>query len=193
MSEMPLSIKEPVPPCPDYQRYSHEAFPPYRFIPGLNPHPVRDPQGHSYGHEHQKLDFMNPKDWPQNESYLYGVDLYNQCFWWEAHEAWEDVWHTTDKDSFYGQYLQGLIQIAAAFIKWHLKQHDGLSRLFEIGFGRLSFVQEKHPEFMGLNLQAHLCKLQSHFDAVVADVNCWPDWSQNYPLIELKIELLPKS
>ena len=32
-------------------RYSKSNFPVYRFVPGLHPHPVNSPDGHSYGLE----------------------------------------------------------------------------------------------------------------------------------------------
>jgi len=30
-------------------RYSSQDFPPYRYVPGLHPHPTNSPEGHSYG------------------------------------------------------------------------------------------------------------------------------------------------
>lgn len=177
---------EPSTPQPEQERYSFEAFPPYRFIPGVNPHPHRDPGGHSYGEEHEKLEFMPPEDWQDNLEYLYGVDLYNYAYWWESHEAWEEIWHTTDKESPYGQMLQGLIQVSAAFIKWHLHQQTGMQKLFEIGRGRLEFVREHSPIFMGLNLDLHLRKLDKHFAMVIQQEALWPDALENYPFLVLE-------
>ena len=85
--------KQPKPFEPDWQRYCpQKPFPPYRHIPGVTPHPIRDPRGHSYGIEEvHDVDPLPPELWQQNEDYLYGVDLYNFAYWWEAHEAWGGV------------------------------------------------------------------------------------------------------
>jgi hypothetical protein len=175
---------EPKAPDPDFLRLTSKMFPPYRFIPGLNPHPVRDPLGHSYGHSPAALSYLPPKQWRENGSYLYGVDLYNHAHWWEAHEAWEDVWHTTDKGSAQGQFLQGLIQISAAFIKWHLHQFDGLKKLYELGIARLEGVCVKNPQFMGVDLEAHIAKLKKHFYLTTqSEPQNWPDWRPHYPFL----------
>lgn len=175
---------EPHAPDSGFIRHTQISFPPYRFIPGLNPHPVRDPLGHSYGRESGVLSYRAPEKWRDNESYLFGVDLYNHAYWWESHEAWEDVWHTTDKGSAYGQFLQGLIQISAAFIKWHLHQFDGLKKLYELGITRLEGVSAKNPEFMGVDLKAHVAKLKTHFLLTTcSEPQNWPDWSVDYPFL----------
>lgn len=175
----------PEAPDPHYQRYSQQPFPPYRFIPGINPHPQRDPQGHSYGKESEDIEYISPNEWRANQNYLYGVDLYNYAYWWEAHEAWEEVWHTTKKDVEEGQFLQGLIQISAAFIKWHLHQEDGMVRLYEIGINRLESVEHKHPKYMGLDLTGHLKKLKKHFELVISESEQWPNPIRNYPFLVL--------
>ena len=177
-------LQEPRAPAPLAPRHTALALPPYRFIPGINKHPVRDPQGHSFGREEIKLSFQDPKEWKQNVAYLFGVDLYNNAFWWEAHEAWEAVWHTTDKDSAYGQFLQGLIQIAAAFIKWHSHEGIGMTKLYALGIMRLEFTAKKFPDFMGLDLKMHLEKLKNHF-AEVLKGGTWPDAIAGYPFILL--------
>jgi len=45
--------------------------------------------------------------------FLEGVDLFNQGSFWEAHEAWEDVWK--EKEDPQKKLLQGLIQVAAGY------------------------------------------------------------------------------
>lgn len=167
------------------KRYCDFDFPPYRYIPGESAHPTRDPQGHSYGHEHDALDFIDPRDWKTNSEYLFGVDLYNAAFWWESHEAWENVWHTTNKDSDYGQFLQGLIQISAAFIKWQVKGEEGMTRLYEIGRKRLQSVAKQNPKFMGLDLVSHLKSLDEHFQLVLSQGDLNLDPLQDYPFITL--------
>ncbi len=181
-----VSYRQPQAPTPAVLRLTQNKLPPYRFIPGLSPHPRRDLTGHSFNQPELKLDFIDPKDWQKNHDYLYGVDLYNNAYWWESHEAWESVWHTTDKASAYGQYLQGLIQISAAFIKWYLNQHEGLVKLYDLGIGRLEFVAARHQQFMGLDVVSHVAKVKAHFAPVVAKVpTVWPEALVGYPFIVL--------
>ncbi len=174
----------------NHTRYSDIDFPPYRYLPTVNAHPRRDPQGHSYRKDEPKAPPLAPEDWKKNELYLYGVDLYNHAFWWEAHEAWEAVWHTTHKESDYGQYIQGLIQISASFIKWQIKEESGVLALYKRGSERLKHVQKTHVQYMGLNLNEYLKELNRHFswlDEPAFQRNSLPNLVQSYPFIQLNL------
>ncbi len=104
-------------------RYSARPFPPYAYVPGKTPHPTRDPKGHSRGHPPEPLESFDPASWRECEPYLYGVDLFNHGYWWEAHEALEGVWVAAGRHTHTGLFLQGLIQISVA----HLKRHQGFA------------------------------------------------------------------
>lgn len=71
-----------------------------------------------------------------------GVDHFNALEFWEAHEAWEGLWLAAESDV--EQFLQGLIQVAAAY--HHLKRGTfrGGVRLFDSGLARLA----KFPALM---------------------------------------------
>lgn len=174
-------------PDPQWHRYTQNPLPPYRFIPGINPHPVRDEAGHGFGKPEPHAVHLDLSAWRTNEFYLYGVDLYNFGYWWESHEAWETYWHTTDKHSLEGHFFQGLIQISAALIKWHLQQPEGLERLFTIGRGRLQKVCDVHPLYMGIDLSKHLHQLDVHFQQVLPrdPSRAWANPLLNYPFIHL--------
>src|SRR5262249_49365822 len=108
-------------------RYSHRPFPAYRFVPGLHPHPHRDPARHSYEPQ-PTLKRHAPwrvEEWRTLDDWLYGVDLFNAFYFWEAHEAWEGLWAAAGRDSAPALMLQGLIQIAAALLKTHLQVREG--------------------------------------------------------------------
>ncbi len=105
-----------------------------------------------------------PADWRQCEPYLYGVDLFNLAYWWEAHEAWEDLWKRSG-DPTQRDFLQGLILVSAALLKQHLRQPRGAGRLLERAVRRLRGVDESigtqaGPEYMGVNLTDWLAKLE---------------------------------
>ena len=166
------SIGQPQPFDPDRTRYCPQRpFPPYRHVPGVTPHPIRDPQGHSYGLEEDDRPVSLPADWRQTEDYLYGVDLYNFAYWWEAHEAWEGLWNKTEDDC--RLFLQGLIQISASLIKYHIRQLRGLQSLSTNGRNKLYQVltnlDDPTGRYMGMNLPEFLACLDSFFDPFFSD------------------------
>lgn len=138
------------------QRHLPELdFPPYAFIPGQHPHPTRHPEGHSYGHEEAEVDYLTPSEWRQSSDYLFGVDLYNHGFYWEAHEAWEGLWLAAraQADDEQALFLQGLIQLAAASLKIPMNQPSGFVKLANFGTEKLKTVAKNHSQYMGLDLE----------------------------------------
>ncbi len=163
-------LKEPAPLWPEAPRYCPDRdLPPYRFVPGQTAHPNIDPQGHSYGQAEPKVDYIPPERWQDNTLYLYGIDLYHQAFFWEAHEAWESVWHLTGKSDPEGQFFQGLIQNSAAQLKRHMEQWDGMAHLGSEAQRRLQLVLDSgvcdEGRFMGLNVNQLVHDMAVHYAA----------------------------
>ena len=132
-------------------------FPPYAFLPGRDPHPTRDPRGHSYGAPEPAIDYAPPASWRSNDVYLFGVDLYNHGYLWEAHEAWENLWHLAKGDADQASFLQGLIQCSAASLKVPMGQPNGLAKLAQIGTSRLEEVARRAGDrYMGLDVPAFI-------------------------------------
>jgi uncharacterized protein len=94
-----------------------EPFPPYSFVPGLFPHPSADPAGHSHGRAPARPQPLDPARWQRSARYLYGIDLFNFGYYWEAHEAWEELWHGCGRTGPTATLLKGLIHLAAAGVK----------------------------------------------------------------------------
>ncbi|WP_292396668.1 DUF309 domain-containing protein, partial [Mesorhizobium sp.] len=42
------------------------------------------------------------------------IDLFNHGYYWEAHEAWEPLWHTAKQSTQHRLFFKGLILLAAA-------------------------------------------------------------------------------
>lgn len=145
-----MSLVEPTAPDPAWPRYSTLPFPRYRFVPGLGPHPRRDPRGHSYGTTETPLPRVPTDRWRENEAYRHGIDLYNFAYWWECHEVLEGLWHLTGHTGDEAQFLQGIIQTAAANLRRHLGTPDGARRLGQEAVQRLESVTG--PSYMGLTL-----------------------------------------
>ena len=161
---------------PDEDRYAPaRRFPAYRFLPGRDPHPTRDPRGHSYAAAEAPARHLPPERWRENEDYLFGVDLYNHGYLWEAHEAWEGLWHRAKHDRDQAEFLQGLIQCAAASLKVPMEQPSGLAKLAEVGTRRLAGVAERAGRrFMGLDVDAFVRDFRAFATSSPADVDRRP-------------------
>jgi Domain of unknown function (DUF309) len=90
------------------------SFPPYAYLPGRNPHPVRDPTGHSY---HVGPLPVATEASLGSDAFLWGLNLFNHGYYWEAHEAWEGLWHVGDRDNPLRVLFKSLILLSAAGVK----------------------------------------------------------------------------
>lgn len=140
-------------------------LPPYRYVPGLHPHPVRDARGHShrYTAAPDRLRPWDPAAWRVLPEWLFGVDCFNAFYFWEAHEAWEPLWAAAPKDSVPRVLVQGLIQIAAALLKVHLGSASGALRLSRDGLDKLATSATVAPTLLGLDLPAATIHFTDYF------------------------------
>jgi uncharacterized protein len=91
-----------------------KSFPTYAYLPGKHPHPVRDPRGHSYRNEPVTVAVEAALG---SDVFRWGIDLFNHGYYWEAHEAWEPLWHAAKQSIQHRQFFKGLILLAAAGVK----------------------------------------------------------------------------
>lgn len=173
LGEPALSTDLPEPPESRIRkliRYSQREFPWYRFVPGRHPHPVRDPLGHSYQGKvkvhHQESWHLT--GWRTVDDWCYGVDLFNQFYFWEAHEAWEGLWAVADRDGAPRLLLQGLIQVAAACLKAHLGVWKGTRSLSEEGLGKLRRAGDLQPHLLGLDIPVTVAEFDSYFARIAS-------------------------
>lgn len=140
-------------------------LPPYAYVPGRTPHPVNDPAGHSAGQREPTPVFVPAERWRENEEYLYGADLFNAGYYWEAHEAWEGVWKASrGREETQALFVQGLIQVAAALLKRAMDVEGGAQSLAHDGLEQLLGVAEAAGSpFMGLDLDAFLAAMPAVF------------------------------
>jgi uncharacterized protein len=140
-------------------------FPSYRYVPGLQPHPVRDPQGHSYQTDPRRAAAppWTASSWRTLADWLFGVDLFNAFFFWEAHESWEGLWAAQPRRSAPARLLQGLIQIAAALLKIHLGSLAGATTLSRQGLEKVAETAAAQHRLLGLDLGAALTQFTHYF------------------------------
>ena len=89
---------------------------------------------------------MSDANWRNNKAWLWAIDLFNQGFYWEAHEAWEGLWHAAGRRGPTADLLKGLIKLAAAGVKARECRPEGVklhaaraAELLEPSRGRIVF------------------------------------------------------
>ena len=109
------------------ERIENEPLPPYSYVPGGPwPHPTSSPQGHSANHPREVMPPIIEDDWAASSVYLRGVELFNAGYYWEAHEAWEALWHAHGRKGPTADVLKALIKLAAAGVKVREGQVHGI-------------------------------------------------------------------
>jgi uncharacterized protein len=104
-----------------------EPLPPYSFVPGGPwPHPTSSPHGHSFGLERSKLAPIDTVKTADSAPFLRGVALFNAGYYWEAHDAWESLWHAHGRRGVVADVIKALIKLAAAGVKVREGQDHGV-------------------------------------------------------------------
>ncbi len=94
--------------------------------------------------------------------YLRGIELFNDCEFFESHEAWEELW--ADERGPDREFYQGLIQAAVAlhhFVNGNLR---GAKKVF---YSCCSHLEPYRPHHLGLNLEEFLARLRECFAEVI--------------------------
>ncbi len=136
-------------------------LPPYAYVPGKHPHPTRDRAGRRFGTPPESRIELDPDRWQNCRPYLYGIDLFNRGYYWEAHEAWEGLWHACGRTGGTADFLKGLIALAAAAVKLRagrergVRQHAARAQeLFEKVAGEIAAAETHYlglePEVLAL-------------------------------------------
>ncbi len=86
------------------------------------------------------------------ENFLNALNLFNDQKWYEAHDAFEDIWNTIDGDE--RQIIQGILQVAVS--QFHLSKGNlnGATILLGEGLGR---IKNRTKINLGIDLQT-FCK-----------------------------------
>jgi uncharacterized protein len=112
--------------------------------------------------------------------YLQGIEHFNVCDFFEAHEVWEELW--TDYRGPDRKFYQGLIQVAVCLHHFGNGNTRGAKKLYVSSVG---YLQEYHPHHLGLDL----AKLFREFEACLKPVMESPD---EFPKIDIAPDLIPE-
>jgi hypothetical protein len=94
-----------------------------------------------------------PSRAPQ-DAFRRGIEQFNAGRFFEAHETWEEVWLRSPEPE--KTFLQGIIQITAAFHHYSRGNTRGTRSLLEAGLGRLERFPDAHRgiELAALRMEA---------------------------------------
>ena len=86
------------------------------------------------------------------DNFLYALNLFNNQKWYEAHDAFEDIWNTLDGDE--RQIIQGILQVSVS--QFHLSKGNlnGATILLGEGLGR---IKNRTNINLGIDLET-FCK-----------------------------------
>jgi predicted metal-dependent hydrolase len=112
--------------------------------------------------------------------YLKGIAYFNDCDFFESHEAWEEIWteHFGPSRKFY----QGLIQAAVALHHFGNGNIRGAKKVY---FGSKGYLAPYRPRHLGLDLEKFLEELDRCFAEVTAS-------KEEFPEIEIVPDLIPE-
>ena len=86
------------------------------------------------------------------ENFLNALNLFNDQKWYEAHDAFEDIWNTIDGDE--RQIIQGILQVAVSQLQLSKGNLNGATILLGEGLGR---IKNRTKINLGIDLQT-FCK-----------------------------------
>ena len=158
----------------DIPNYTDRKLPGYRHLPFQNAHPFLDKGGHSYGEKLTPAEGFNAENWLKSEEYLYCIDLFNNGFWWEAHERLKYTSMAAGQDSETNHFIRGLIQIAAALLKHFMGEEGGAQTLAKMG---IETLRKKEGIFLGIDITTLTDQVEE----------CLKSAEGKYPRIRLEI------
>jgi len=125
--------------------------------------------------------------------WLHALDLFNEGFSWEAHEAWEQFWHALGRTTPEARFVQGLIHLAAAAVKIREGKPAGVTkhtqRARELLDGAGAADQGGAGEGRGLDAAATTLGLETaSLGAVIAELEayqpeCWH--TSRFPVVKV--------
>ena len=112
--------------------------------------------------------------------YLEGIEHFNKCDFFEAHEVWEELWADTQGPS--RRFYQGLIQVAVCLHHFGNGNIRGAKKLYH---GCRGYLEEYRPKYLDLNLDQLLSQLEICCREIL-------DSKEEFPKIDIVPDLIPE-
>ena len=117
---------------------------------------------------------------PYDPLYLKGIEYFNECEFFEAHETWEELW--TEYRGPARKFYQGLIQVAVALHHFGNGNIRGAKKVY---LTSRSYLDEYRPGYQGIDLEVLLGQYEKCFADVLAS-------KEEFPEIEIVPDLIPE-
>lgn len=112
--------------------------------------------------------------------YLHGIEFFNECEFFEAHDVWEELWADVQGSS--RRFYQGLIQVAVCLHHFGNGNIRGAKKLYH---GCRGYLTEYEPHYLGLNVTQLLNQLQVCCQEIL-------DSQDEFPQLEIDPETIPE-
>jgi len=112
--------------------------------------------------------------------YLEGIEHFNKCDFYEAHEVWEELW--ADYQGPSRKFYQGLIQVAVCLHHFGNGNIRGAKKLY---YGCRSYLEPYLPRHEGVNLEKLLTQLEVCCHEILAS-------KEEFPQIDIVPDLIPE-
>ena len=99
------------------------------------------------------INFMNKQNTKSSkDSLIIALNLFNEHKWYEAHDAFEEIWNSVDGDE--RQVIQGLLQVSVSQLHLSRGNLNGATILLGEGLGR---IKSRTKINIGIDLES-LCR-----------------------------------
>ena len=112
--------------------------------------------------------------------YLEGIEHFNKCDFFEAHEVWEELWADTQGPS--RRFFQGLIQVAVCLHHFGNGNIRGAKKLYH---GCRGYLEDYRPKYLDLNLDKLLAELEACCREILES-------KEEFPKIDIVPDLIPE-
>ena len=112
--------------------------------------------------------------------YLEGIEHFNKCDFYEAHEVWEALWADTQGPA--RRFYQGLIQVAVCLHHFGNGNIRGAKKLY---VGCRGYLEDYRPNYLGLDLDKLLAQLETCCHEILES-------KEEFPRIEIVPDLIPE-
>jgi predicted metal-dependent hydrolase len=112
--------------------------------------------------------------------YLAGIEHFNKCDFFEAHEVWEELWADTQGPP--KRFYQGLIQVAVCLHHFGNGNIRGARKLYH---GCRGYLEDYRPGYLGLDLEMLLAELEVCCREILES-------QEEFPQIEIVPGLIPE-
>ena len=112
--------------------------------------------------------------------YLKGIEYFNDCDFFEAHDVWEELWADYQGESRY--FYQGLIQVAVCLHHFGNGNIRGARKLYH---SSTKYLEKYQPFHLGLNVERLLAQLKECCAKILAS-------EDEFPKIDIVPDLIPE-